>query len=130
MTDMINSLSLRQRIMLLLCLASLPGLAVAVFLANSWLNDQTRQIGVSVERLAKLAAARNETVIENARALLVSVAQGYSGGDVNAASCRTYLTGWLEQFPAFTSLILYNEQGEAVCATTGGEMPLSAGDAA
>jgi two-component sensor histidine kinase len=127
---MINSLSLRQRIMLLLCLASLPGLAVAVFLANSWLNDQTRQIGVSVERLAKLAAARNETVIENARALLVSVAQGYSGGDLNAASCRTYLTGWLEQFPAFTSLILYNEQGEAVCATTGGEMPLSAGDAA
>jgi two-component sensor histidine kinase len=127
---MINSLSLRQRILLLLCLASLPGLAVAVFLANSWLNDQTRQIGTSVERLAKLAAARNETVIENARALLVSVAQGYSGGDVNAVSCRTYLSGWLEQFPAFTSLILYNGQGEAVCATTDGEMPFSAGDAA
>lgn len=127
---MINSFSLRQRILLLLCLASLPGLAVAVFLANSWLNDQTRQIGTSVERLAKLAAARNETVIENARALLVSVTQGYSGGDVNATSCRTYLTGWLEQFPAFTSMVLYNGQGEAVCATAGGELPLSVGDAA
>ncbi len=127
---MINSLSLRQRILLLLCLASLPGLAVAIFLANSWLNDQSQQISISVERLAKLAAARNETVIENARALLTSVAQDYSGSDVNAASCRTYLSGWLQQFPAFTSLILYNAQGEGVCATDGSEMPLGAGEAA
>jgi two-component sensor histidine kinase len=127
---MINSLSLRQRILLLLSLASVPGLVVAVFLANSWLNDQTQQIGTSVERLAKLAAARNDTVIENARALLISVAQGYSGTDVNTASCRTYLTNWLKQFPAFTSLVLYNPQGQALCATTEGDMPQQAGDTA
>jgi len=127
---MTRTLSLRQRILLLLSLASLPGLAVAVFLANSWLNDQTQQIGTSVERLARLAAARNDTVIENARALLVAVAQRYSEGDVNAAGCRTYLTSWLQQFPAFTSLILYNEQGDAICATSDSEMPLQAGDAA
>ena len=49
-------------------------------------------------RLAKLAAARNETVIENARAILVAVAQNYADGDVNAGTCRNYLTGWLKAF--------------------------------
>ncbi len=121
-------LSLRQRLVLLLSLAGLPGLAIAVFLANSWLNDQTHQIGVSVERLAKLAAARNDTVIENARAILVAVAQNYADGDVTAGTCRNYLGGWLKDFPAFTSLMLYNRDGLAICLTQNSEMPTQVGD--
>ena len=116
-------MSLRRRLMLLLSFAALPGLAIAVFLANSLLNDQTSQIGTSVDRLAKLAAARNETVIENARAILVAVAQNYADGDVNAGTCRSYLSGWLKSFPAFTSLMLYDRGGTAVCLTLNSEMP-------
>ena len=121
--DWLAGLTLRQRLVLLLSFSALPGLAIAVFLANSWLNDQTRQIGTSVERLAKLAAARNDTVIENARAILVAVAQNYARGDVNAGTCRTYLGGWLKAFPAFTSLMLYGKGGSAICMTLNSEMP-------
>ncbi len=122
--DWLRELSLRKRLTLLLSFAGLPGLAIAVFLANSWLNDQTNQIGISVERLAKLAAARNDTVIENARAILIAVAQNYADGDVTAGTCRNYLTGWLKAFPGFTSLMLYDRGGTAVCLTLNSEMPL------
>lgn len=124
------SLSLRKRLLLLLALASLPGILVAVFLANSWLKDQNRQIATSVERLARLAAARNETVTGNAKALLVAIAQRYSDSDVDFASCKDYLSNWLQQFPAFTSLTLYNRQGDAICTTANSEMPARAGAAA
>lgn len=116
-------LTLRQRILLLLSLASLPGMAVAAFLATGWLREQTEQIGTSVERLAKLAAARHDTIIENARVLLAAVGQGYSAGDVKDANCRTYLSDWLKEFPAFTSLTLYDVRGTAICTTSEAELP-------
>lgn len=124
----VTRLSLRQRILLLLCLAALPGIAVAVFLATSWLREQTQQIEITVERLARLAAARHDTVIERARALLAGIAQGYQANGASAANCGRYLIGWTEQFPAFTSLTLYGQQGSALCSASESELPLQAAD--
>ena len=121
-----NSFTLRQRILLLLCFSALPGMVVAVFLATNWLHDQSRQIEITVDRLAKLAAARHDTVIENARTLLAAVAQGYVQGDIRGTACRTHLSGWLKEFPAFTSLTLYDEGGVVVCTTSDAELPFQA----
>ena len=123
------SLSLRQRILLLLALAGLPGIAVAIFLAAAWLQDQTQQIEVSVQRLAKLAAAQHETVIENARILSAAIAQGHTLDDLRSDGCRAYLSEWLEGFPALTSLSLFDDQGLRVCATADAGLPVNAGQA-
>ena len=105
-------------------------MVVAVFLATSWLREQSEQIGTSVERLAKLAAARHDTVIENARVLLAAVTHGIVARDVQSADCQAYLGDWLKAFPAFSSLTLYDANGSTACATSGTELPSQVDDAA
>lgn len=122
------SLRLRERLLLLVALAGLPGMIVAVYLAASWLKTETAQIEISVDRLAKLAASRQDTVIENARLALVAVAQRFRNEELDLDNCREFLTGWLDLVPALTSLSLYDQQGKRICATEDAELSPEAGD--
>jgi len=122
------SLRLRERLLLLVALAGLPGMAVAFYLAASWLDNETAQIEVSVERLAKLAASRQDTVIENARLVLVGVAQRIRREALNVENCREYLSGWLDLVPVLTSLTLFDRDGGRICATDDTELPADVAD--
>jgi len=119
---------LRERLLLLVALAGLPGMAVAFYLAASWLDNETAQIEVSVERLAKLAASRQDTVIENARLVLVGVAQRIRREALNVENCREYLSGWLDLVPVLTSLTLFDRDGGRICATDDTELPADVAD--
>lgn len=121
-----TKLTLRPRILLLLCLAALPGMAVAVYLAVTSLAEQTRQIETNVARLAKLGAAQHETVISNARMLLEAVSRSQTLTDVDRAECRSFLTGWVDKFAAFTSLTLFDANGEVACSNLDSELPFGA----
>jgi len=122
------SLRLRERLLLLVALAGLPGMAVAFYLAASWLENETTQIEVSVERLAKLAASRQDTVIENARLVLVGVAQRIRDEALNVENCREYLSGWLDLVPVLMSLSLYDRDGGRICATDDAELTADVAD--
>lgn len=128
MLKQLASLSIRQRMLLLIAGAGVPGIAIAVYLAVSWLQAETAQIEVTVERLAKLAAARQDTVIENARVVVTAVAERLAANDARAADCREYLRSWLEQFAATTSLSLFDRQGLRICAADGVELPSDASE--
>ncbi len=71
-----RTLNLRQRLTLLLLVASLPGMAVAIVLAVNALAVQTEQIETSAARLAALHAAQHTAVIEGARLMLAAMIGG------------------------------------------------------
>jgi two-component sensor histidine kinase len=109
------SLSLRQRMLTLLALAGLPGIGVAIFLAVSWLQTETQQIEVSMERLAKLTASRHDTVIEGARLFIATMAEIIDISDSN--TCLRHSNGALAESPALVSLSVYNSTGRQVCSS-------------
>lgn len=121
-------LSLRQRILLLLSVAGLPGMAIAFYLAASGLANEARQIETGVDRLARLGAAQHENVIGNARVLLEAVAQGQDPERIDPAECRAYMKGWLARFPGFTSLAMFDANGRIVCADRDRELPYRASE--
>src|SRR5918995_2136186 len=70
MTLFPRTLNLRQRLALLLLVASVPGMAVAVVLAVNALAVQSQQIEQMATHLAALQAAQHTTVTESARIML------------------------------------------------------------
>jgi two-component sensor histidine kinase len=118
-----SSLRLRERLLLLVALAGLPGIAVAVYLAGSWLQNETAQIELSGERLAKLAAARQDAVIESARLVLTAVVQRIEPHRLDPSICRDDFDGWLDVAPALMSLSLFNREGRRICVADEAELP-------
>lgn len=111
-----SGLSLRQRILLLLSLAAVPGIAVAIMLAANKLSEQTRQIETDVERLALLGAAQHEAVLDQARILLAANAKKLQAGALGQGSCAL-LDDPPESFVAITVPILFDASGDMVCTT-------------
>jgi hypothetical protein len=111
-----SGLSLRQRILLLLSLAAVPGIAVAIMLAANKLSEQTRQIETDVERLALLGTAQHEAVLDQARILLAANAKKLQAGALGQGSCAL-LDDPPESFVAITAPILFDASGDMVCTT-------------
>lgn len=122
--SVVGGLTLRQRILLVLAVAALPGIAVAFALAASKLSDETRQIETSVNRLAALGAAQHESVLNQARILLASNAERIAGGDLRSgcSALETLPKG----FPAVTAPVLFDMSGNLICSGGGKPAPFDA----
>lgn len=118
-----RTLNLRQRLLLLLLMAAVPGMGVAVWLTADALEAESRQIETGVARLAALQSAQLNNVIENARVMLETLVQTEALNDLDGSGCGTFMRDWLERFPSFTSLTLLNAEGGPVCSNFRSEMP-------
>lgn len=118
-----RTLNLRQRLLLLLLMAAVPGMGVAVWLTANALKAESRQIETSVARLAALQSAQLNNVIENARVMLETLVQTEALNDLDGSGCGAFMRDWLERFPSFTSLTLLNAEGGTVCSNFRTEMP-------
>jgi hypothetical protein len=95
--------TLRQRLLFIVLVASLPGMFVAVFLAANALASQKEQIEATAERFAAIQAAQHANVLENARILLDSVVETLQIQRVEETECRSFLGNWVERYPSLTS---------------------------
>ncbi|MEC9367303.1 MAG: histidine kinase dimerization/phosphoacceptor domain -containing protein, partial [Pseudomonadota bacterium] len=112
-------LSLRQRILLIVCLAALPGIAVAFSLAASKIVDQTRQIELTVERLARIGAAQHDVVLEKARVLLEAVA-------ARGGACEAAVASLPKDQTAFTGIAIFGADGKLLCGANPEGIPADA----
>ncbi|NMG38271.1 HAMP domain-containing protein [Chelativorans sp. ZYF759] len=118
-----SSLSLRNRFIIILLVASLPGMVVALVLAANALNNEREQIEITAERLADIQAAHHTNVIDTARVMLETIVETIEAGTVDDADCTQFLGDRAASYPSFTSLTLVDSAGTIVCANEDSELP-------
>lgn len=117
------SLSLRSRFLVILLLASLPGMLVAIALAANALDNEREQIEDNARRLADIQAAQHTNVIENARTMMETVVELVELRPINETECTHFLGDWVGRYPTFTSLTLIDGEGNVVCSNRDTELP-------
>src|SRR5213594_624659 len=108
--------SLRYSLLLMVLLAMLP--ALALILSTAW--EQRRQAAVGAEedalRLARLAAADHERLLEGARSLLIGLAQLSDVQMHNAKACSALFGEVQRRFPLYTNIGAIRPDGHVFCA--------------
>ena len=108
--------SLRYSLLLMVLLAMLP--ALALILSTAW--EQRRQAVVGAEedalRLARLAAADHERLLEGARSLLIGLAQLSDVQMHNAKACSELFGEVQRRFPLYTNIGAIRPDGHVFCA--------------
>jgi len=118
-----SSLSLRNRFIIILLVASLPGMLVAILLAANALDNEREQIEIGAARLADIQAAQHTNVIDTARVMIETVVETIEAGGVGDADCTHFLSDRVDRYPSFTSLTLIDNDGAIVCANSDSELP-------
>lgn len=119
----IGSFSLRNRLIGILLIATLPGMAVAIFLAVNALDNERARIEENAKRLADIHAAQHTNVIENARIMMETVVELVETRPVSGTECRHFLSDRIDRYASFTSLTLIDGQGALLCARNDHELP-------
>lgn len=116
--------SLRSRLLLLVLFAVIPAFLLTVF--TNWNERRLAASAVREEalRLARLAAADQEQLVEGVRQLLVTLARLPEVHGDDAVQCQALLADLLRQHRRYTNLGLIKTGGEAVCSGS----PLAKGD--
>lgn len=118
-----SSLSLRNRFIIILLVASLPGMVVALLLAANALNNEREQIEIAAARLADIQAAQHTNVIDTARVMIETVVETIEAGGVGDADCTHFLSDRVDRYRSFTSLTLIDSTGATICANSDSELP-------
>lgn len=118
-------LSLRSRFVIILLLASLPGMLVALMLAVNALANQREQIETNARRLADIQAAQHTNVVENAHTMLDTMVEVLASRDLDGSDCTHFLSDWVERYPSFTTPTLLDPNGQTECANENSEFPES-----
>ncbi len=116
--------SLRFRLLLVVLFAVIPAFMLTVF--TNW-NERRLAAGGAREealRLARLAAADQEQLVEGVRQLLVTLARLPEIHGDDGAHCQALLADLLRQHRRYTNLGVIKANGEAFCSGS----PLSKGD--
>ncbi|MBM4259300.1 MAG: HAMP domain-containing protein [Deltaproteobacteria bacterium] len=116
--------SLRFRLLLLVLFAVIPAFLLTVF--TNWNERRLAASDVREEalRLARLAAADQEQLVEGVRQLLVTLARLPEVQGEEAAQCQALLADLLRQHRRYTNLGFIRSRGEAACSGS----PLAKGD--
>jgi len=118
-----TELSLRSRFLIILLVASLPGMIVAIVLAANALNREREQIEVNAKRLADIQAAQHTNIIENARTMMETVVHLFEVRPIDRTECTHFLSNWIDRYPSFTSLTLVDGNGSILCSNKDTELP-------
>lgn len=111
-----SGLNLRQRILLILCLAALPAFLIAFSLAANKLAEQTREIETSMERLARIGAAQHDAIIEKARGVLETIAVRGPAIVQDPAVCELAMSTVPESRGMLSNVTVFDSAGRAICS--------------
>jgi steroid delta-isomerase-like uncharacterized protein len=108
--------NLRVRFLLLVLLAVLPALGLLIYSANEQQELDVDEASTEASRLASLAAADQDRLIESTRQLLVVLArlpEIQSGDD---APCNAVMADLLVDFPDYANLGVIAPDGNVTCS--------------
>lgn len=108
--------SLRFRLLLLVLFAVIPSFLLTVF--TNWNERRLAVVDAREEalRLARLAAADQEQLVEGVRQLLMTLARLPEVHGDDAAQCQALLADLLRQHRRYTNLGVIKTNGEAFCS--------------
>jgi signal transduction histidine kinase len=108
--------SLRSRLLLLVLFAVIPAFLLTIF--TNWNERRLAATEVREEalRLARLAAADQEQLVEGVRQLLLTLARLPEVHDGAAAHCQALLADLLRQHRRYTNLGVIKANGDVVCS--------------
>lgn len=108
--------SLRSRLLLLVLLAVIPAFLLTVY--TNW-NERRLAAGTAREealRLARLAAADQDQLVEGVHQLLMTLARLPQVHSENTALCQTLFADLLRQHRRYTNIGVVNASGETLCS--------------
>jgi diguanylate cyclase (GGDEF)-like protein len=121
--------SFRVRLVLVVVLAVLPGLAFILYSAAEQRRQALEQAKVSTARLTELAAAQNENLIEQTRQLLEMLVRVPVVIGSDTAACSAFLAGLAKEYaPRFTGFTVIEPDGLISCASFSALDSISAAD--
>ncbi|MGH7318226.1 MAG: hypothetical protein ACRELA_01140 [Candidatus Rokuibacteriota bacterium] len=106
---------LRVRLLLLVLLAVVPALGLTLYTHLEERQREAAQVQHDALRLARLVSASQESLIEGARHLLVTLAglPVVRAGD--HAACNALFSDLLRRYPAYANFGVANAAGDIVC---------------
>lgn len=107
--------SLRVRLTLLVLLAALPALALLLLTASEQRNDAIGAAEEDALRVARLAAANQNSLIAQTRLLLNTLARLPEVRADDPAACDTLLVNLVDSDPRYTNLGVVYRDGTAFC---------------
>ena len=116
------SQNLRLRLVLVVLVAVIPSLVLMYYNARAQRAAAIANARESVERLARLMAAHNTRVIDDARQLLATLAQVPDVRDGNSDRCGAALRQLLGDYAFFSSAGVAETDGRVTCSAA--ETPL------
>lgn len=107
--------SLRARLTLLVLLAALPALALLLLTASEQRNDAILAAEEDAQRVARLAAANQNSLIAQTRLLLNTLARLPEVRADDPAGCNTLLRNLVNSDPRYTNLGVVYRDATAFC---------------
>lgn len=111
--------SLRARLLLLVILASVPGLILTVYSAAEQRRHAEEEVIQTALRLVRLATSNQEQLLEGARQLLVALAALPAVQHQDSRGCNSFLEALLAQYPLYANIWVVDaldEPGEIFCS--------------
>ena len=120
--------SLRVRFMLLVLLALLPALALLFYVASRQRDDAVANAQEDAQRLAALAAADDERLLDGTRQLLAALARLPEVQASDPTACSAVLQNVVAEFEVYANLGTIAPDGAVVCSAVPPPGPLNLGD--
>jgi PAS domain S-box-containing protein len=123
-----RSLSLQERLAMLVVAAILPLAALSVWFAVSATREATSDAQSQLKFSASLVAAHQDRMVESAQQLLAAVATmpGLRGTDIQR--CAAYFDGLRALYPVYSNIGLLDLEGRTLCHANQRSGSFAAGD--
>lgn len=108
--------SLRVRLLLLILLAFVPTQILVFYLASRERNDERRRVEWNASRLAVLASAEEQAVIDETKNLLNVIARDPAVRDRDGTDCVQLLAAIVGAFPQYLNLGIIGPDGRIWCS--------------
>jgi len=125
-----SSSSLRVRLLLLVLLAVIPALGVVFHHAYEGRRLEKAQAQEDALRLARLASAEQERLIEGARQFLGLLAQFPQVRGGNPSACSGLFADLLRRYPRYANLGAIEPGGDGYCSALPFKQPVNVADRA
>jgi len=122
--------SLRVRLILLVLLAIVPAFVMMVYSAAEQRQRDGAQAQETALRLARLASSKQEELIEDARHLLIALAQISAVRGRDPVTCSALLANLLKGYTRYANLGAADSAGDIFCSAVPLTAPVNAADRA
>jgi signal transduction histidine kinase len=120
--------SFRVRLFLLVLIALLPILGLMLYTDQEQRRVTVNDVEQNALRLARLAAANQERLIEGTRQLLIVLSQLPAVRNQDAAACSQFMADLWKQYPLYEDMGIADLDGDMFCTAVPSDVRLNVAD--